>query len=143
MLNLFDFLRNKPCFLAILALLAMSFACGFINSGNELIGTYELKVGKGKIILEVAPNGTFRERVFFESGQAKEIVGHWDWGGEFMSFDKLWIPKSFSPEILNQLDASGRTNFTSPGLHAVTPEKRWGKVILPIFDSESINFTKR
>jgi hypothetical protein len=143
MLKLLRSLRNKSYTLMILAYLATSIACGSIHSRLELIGTYELKLEKQKIILEVFADGSFSETIYFNLGQIEKMAGRWEWGGVFMSFDKLWIPKSFSPEIYVLLDESGKTGFTSPGHYAITPAKRWGKVTLPIFEDEGIEFTKQ
>jgi len=108
-----------------------------------LIGSYQLGVGKETIELEILPNGSFIETIF-ASGHMEKLTGNWKWDAksDFISFDRLSIPTSFTPDYILRGEAmSGKKRAMEPGLWSMTPERRIsGKVLLPVFPDSNIAF---
>jgi hypothetical protein len=60
-----------------------------------------------------------------------------------VSFDGLWIPKSFAPDYIEQADAqssSSQPKYTDPGTWAVSAEHHWGTITLAVFPDADIDF---
>jgi hypothetical protein len=121
--------------------------CMRVQSKEELIGSYELRVGKETIELEIIQNGSFIETIHFASGNIEKVSGNWDWDSKsnFISFDKLWIPTSFTPDyVLRGRALAGIGKLREPGRCSTTPEKHvGGKVVLPVFPDSNIAFTMK
>lgn len=129
---------------ALLVLMFGLVGCYSVQSKTEVIGVYELDANGQKIILEILPSDTFAETIVFAPGRVEKRVGKWNWADGWMSFDDLWVPESFAPDYIRQVDseASGRQpKYTDPGHWVLTAEKRWGTVVLPIFPDSDIKFS--
>jgi len=74
-------------------------ACHSVRSKRDVVGLYELKVGRDLISLEIAPDDRFTETIRWASGKVERRTGPWHWNNGLLSFDELWIPKSFAPRV--------------------------------------------
>lgn len=135
--------RNALYLAALLIFSGASIGCGRIRSRAEVIGVYELNADHGRISLEVGRDDRFGETIVFASGLVERRAGQWHWNAGRLSFDGLWIPKSFAPDYILRADAENNTRqpkYTQQGHWVLTAEKHWGKVILPVFPDADISF---
>lgn len=117
--------------------------CYYVTSKPDVIGLYELKVGHDRINLEIAPDDRFTETIQWASGKVEKRTGTWRWNNGSLSFDELWIPKSFAPDYILQADAESGPNqpkYTEPGHWTLSAENHWGTVTLEIFPDADISF---
>lgn len=130
--------------LAILAVFCAALVgCYSVKSKSEIVGVYELQVGRDRISLMVSPDQSFTETIQWASGKAEKRTGKWYWNRGSVSFDSLWIPKSFAPDYIEQADAessSSQPKYTDPGTWAVSAEHHWGTITLTIFPDADIYF---
>ena len=118
-------------------------ACHSVRSKPDVVGLYELKVGHDRISLEIATDDRFTETIRWASGKVEKRTGTWHWKNGFLSFDELWIPKSFAPDYILQADAESGPNepkYTEPGHWVLPAESHWGTVTLEVF--EDVSFRK-
>jgi len=134
----------RSVLLLILATLLFASGCTMVKSESDVLGEYELKVGKGKIELKILPDRSFSETIFWPTGKAENRSGKWLWAENGISFDQLWIPSEFAPDYILQADASAKENkqpkYTEPGHWFMRAEKHWGTVTLPIFPDADVSF---
>lgn len=133
-------------FLLMIAGVVLSSAlvgCYPVRSEADVIGLYELKVGSDRISLNVSSDRSFTETITWASGKVDQRRGKWYWSRSSVTFDSLWIPKSFAPDDIQAADARSGSNqpkYTDPGNWSVSAEKRWGRVTLEVFPDEDIYF---
>ena len=134
----------RSVLLLVLATLLFASGCTMVRSESDVLGEYELKVGKGKIELKILPDKSFSETIFWSTGKVETRSGRWLWAENGIGFDQLWIPPEFAPDYILQADAEAKTNkqpkYTEPGYSWGRPEKHWGTVIIPIFPDAAVNF---
>lgn len=141
-------LRRARCktlfFAASLMLMSVSLlGCSSVKSKNEVVGLYALNVGHDRINLDVAQDGAFTETILWSSGKTEKRTGKWYWNRGSVSFDNLWIPKSFAPDYIAQADAQATPNqpkYGEPGTWAVSAEHHWGTVRLAVFPDDDAYF---
>ena len=117
--------------------------CYSVKSKPEVVGLYELHVGQDRISLDVSADERFAETIQWASGKIEKRSGKWYWNRGSVSFDGLWIPKSFAPDYIEQADAqsaSDQPKYTDPGTWAVSAEHHWGKITLTVFPDADIYF---
>ena len=125
--------------------------CTIVKSESDVLGEYELRpeTGNGKIVLQVSPDKSFTETIYWPTGKIESRSGKWLWKDDGMSFDQLWIPSAFAPDFILETDAEAKANnqpkYTEPGHWAIQPERHWGTVTLSIFPDADVDFkmTKR
>jgi len=118
-------------------------ACYPVRSKPDVVGMYELKVGNGRISLDVASDQSFTETIRWASGKVEQRTGKWYWNRSSVAFDVLWIPKEFAPDDVIAVDKKVDTNqpkFTDPGNWAMSAERHWGTVMLAVFPDEDVYF---
>jgi hypothetical protein len=134
----------KTCFFIILSALLTLNGCMMVKSEADVLGRYELKVGRGKIDLNISSDKSFSERIIWPTGKVENLSGKWFWAQDGVSFDQLWIPSEFAPEFILQADVSATANnqpkYTDPGHWYIRAEKHWGTVTLPVFPDADIDF---
>jgi len=54
----------RSLLLIVLATLFFANGCTMVRSESDVLGEYELKVGKGKIALKILPDRSFSETIF-------------------------------------------------------------------------------
>ena len=138
-------LRVIRCaFLLILTALLFLSGCSMVRSQSDVLGEYELKAERGKIVLNISPDNSFSETIYWPSGKVESRSGKWLWSQDGISFDQLWIPSEFAPDYILQADASAKANkqpkYTDPGHWYIRPERHWGTVTLSIFPDADGNF---
>jgi hypothetical protein len=121
--------------------------CSAVTSRAEVIGKYQLNVKNGAISLDVSEDGHFSETIVWPSGGRREtLAGSWYLEQNVLNFDRLWIPREFAPDYIQEADdfAKGQPKYTAPLHWMVKPEKQWGRVILTIFpdNDEYFKMTK-
>src|ERR1035437_8104292 len=84
------------CVLSILTYTTVG--CYSVRSKADIIGLYEMSSGKDKIDLNISPDGNYSETISWATGKLDKRAGKWCWNRGSISFDSLWIPKSFAPE---------------------------------------------
>ena len=129
--------------LMLMALLFLS-GCSMVKSESDVLGEYELRAERGKIVLNVSPDKTFSETIYWPSEKVESRSGRWLWSQNGISFDQLWIPSEFAPDYILQADASAKANkqpkYTDPGHWSIRPERHWGTITLSIFPDADVNF---
>ena len=90
--------------------------CTMVKSESDVMGEYELRVGNGKIALQVSPDRSFSETIYWPTGKVERRSGKWLWNKDTINFDQLWIPPAFAPDYILQTDASVETNQSTPSL---------------------------
>jgi hypothetical protein len=139
-----QFQPARSVLLLVLATLLFATGCTLVKSESDVLGEYELKVGKGKIVLKVSPDKSFSETICWPNGKVEDRSGKWLWNNHTINFDQLWTPSEFAPDYILQADASAKENkqpkYTEPGHWAIQPEKHWGTVTWPIFPDADVNF---
>lgn len=130
--------------LLVIATLFFASSCTMVKSESDVLGEYELKVGKGKIELKILPDRSFSETIFWPNGNVENRSGKWFWREGGLGFDQLWIPPEFAPDYILQADAEARANkqpkYTEPGYSWGRPERHWGTVTIPIFPDADVSF---
>jgi hypothetical protein len=130
--------------LLILAASLFMTGCSMVKSESDVLGEYELRTENGKIVLQVSPDKSFSETIYWPNGKVERRSGKWLWNQNGISFDQLWIPSEFAPDYILQADASAKANkqpkYTEPGHWSGRAEKHWGTVTLPIFPDADVNF---
>ena len=115
-----------------------------VKSESDVLGEYELRAERGKIVLNIAPDKSFSETIYWPNKQVESRSGKWLWSQNGISFDQLWIPSEFAPDYILQADASAKANkqpkYTDPGYWSIRPERHWGTVTLSIFPDADLNF---
>lgn len=117
--------------------------CYVVRTKSDIIGTYTLAGGHGKIDLIISSDGNFQETIHWGRDRSDVRTGRWYWNRGAVALDGLWIPKAFAPEDVVKADArseADRPKFTDPGNWAVSAEKHWGTVTLSIFPDEDVEF---
>jgi hypothetical protein len=134
----------RSVLLLVLATLLFASGCTMVKSESDVLGEYELNVGKGRIELKILPDKSFSETIFWPTGKMENRSGKWLWAENGIGFDQLWIPPEFAPDYILQADAEAKANkqpkYTEPGYSWGRPEKHWGTVTLPIFPDADVNF---
>ena len=134
----------RSLLLIVLATLFFANGCTMVRSESDVLGEYELKVGKGKIALKILPDRSFSETIFWPSGKLESHSGKWLWAENGISFDQLWIPSEFATVHILQADAQAEANkqpkYTEPGHWSMRAEKHCGTVTLPIFPDADVSF---
>ena len=134
---------SESIFLILVASLFAT-SCSMVKSESDVLGEYELIVGKGKVSLKVLPDKSFSETIVWPNGKVGVLSGKWSWSNNGIGFDRLWIPPEFAPDYILQADASAKENkqpkYTEPGHWSVRPERHWGTVTLSIFPDADLNF---
>jgi hypothetical protein len=64
-------------------------ACYPVRSKPDVVGMYELKVGNGRISLDVASDQSFTETIRWASGKVEQRTGKWYWNRSSVAFDVL------------------------------------------------------
>lgn len=80
----------RSVLLLVLATLLFASGCTLVKSESDVLGEYELKVGKGKIELKILPDRSFSETIFSPTGRVESRSGKWLWAENGISFDRLW-----------------------------------------------------
>jgi hypothetical protein len=116
--------------------------CTIVKSESDVMGEYELRAGDGKIVLQVSPDKSFSETIYWPTGKVERRSGKWLWNKDTINFDQLWIPPAFAPDYILQTDAlvENQPKYTEPGHWAIQPERHWGTVTLWIFPDADVNF---
>lgn len=125
------------------AISAVLVGCYPVRSRADAIGHYELNAEHDKIALDVSSDGSFTETITWASGKIDKQEGKWNWSSGRIGFDRLWIPKSFAPDYIKQVDSGPDTNqpkYTEPGYWSVSVEKHWGTTTLAVFPDADIGF---
>ena len=133
---------DKPTWVLMVVIGFGLSACWRVQSKAAVAGSYELVSGSKKIILELKSDDTYEESVMFGGIVTDRRTGTWRWGGKFVDFDSLWIPKQFAPDYILDADASagpGEPKYTEPGHWSLGAEKHFGRTVLCVF--EDVNFT--
>ena len=130
--------------LLILAASLFMTGCTMVKSESDVLGEYELRVGKGKIVLKVSPDKSFSEMICWPNGKVESRSGKWLGSQNGIGFDQLWIPREFAPDYILEADASAKENkqpkYTEPGYCWGRPEKHWGTVTWPVFPDADVSF---
>jgi hypothetical protein len=128
----------------ILGALLFVTGCAMVKSESDVLGEYELRVGKGKIVLKVSPDKSFSEMIYWPNGKLESRSGKWLWSQNGIGFDQLWIPPEFAPDYILRADSSAKENkqpkYTEPGYWWGRPEKHWGTVTWPVFPDADVSF---
>lgn len=134
----------KSVLLLVLVTLLFAGGCTMVKSESEVLGEYELKVGKGRIELKMFPDRSFSETILWPTGKVENRSGKWLWAENGISLDPLSIPSEFAPDYILQADAYAKENkqpkYTEPGHWSIRAEKHWGTVTLPIFPDADVSF---
>jgi hypothetical protein len=130
--------------LLIFAVSAFMVGCSMVTSREALVGKYRLNTKSGSITLDLSEDGHFFETIVRPSGAKDTVAGSWSWNQNVLNFDRLWIPREFAPDYIQQADALAKDQpkYTEPGHWGMRPEKHWGTVILSIFPDNDENFRK-
>jgi hypothetical protein len=131
---------------SLVALSSALVACYSVRSKPDVVGFYQLKGEHDLISLEIGPDERFTETIRWASGKVEKRTGAWRWNNGFLSFDELWIPRSFAPDYILQADAeSGPTmpKYTEPGHWVLSAESHWGTVTLQVFEDVSFRMVER
>lgn len=116
-------------------------------SKESLIGHYRLAGKAGTIDLELAADGAFVQTVRFEDGTRSVRRGRWvppSSANSTVGLDGLWIPREFCPGYLNEADTrkDGHPKCSDPGYWVGKPYRALGKIVLPMFPDENMNFER-
>jgi hypothetical protein len=108
----------------LLIIAANENGCVPVVSKSSVVGVYEMRGDQQKIELTLSADGTFAEVVSLPSGKETRR-GKWKWSDNILTFDDLWIPRSFVPTTM-------QVGFES-GSWSVSPTYRWVRVVIDLF----------
>jgi len=130
----------------ILALGLVSLSgCRPIRSESELYGHYELTSRDAKILLDVAADHTYSEKIMFSGGFQQTQTGNWRWMGGQVFLAAFLEPEKLRSEVYEDLPLKQRPK-TVGGSYQIDDclPASWiyGKTVLEIDPDSSENFVK-
>lgn len=69
----------RCAFLLILTALLFLSGCSMVKSESDVPGDYELRAESGKIGLNILPDKSFSETIYWPSGKVESRSGKWVW----------------------------------------------------------------
>ena len=128
--------------IVLVAFALVEIGCYPIGSESRIVGVYELNAGEARIVLAIRRDHTFVETITDAGVDNGQRSGTWRWTGA-LDMDSLWIPPVFAPSYILQTDTRsepGKFKYTRPGHWSLGPEWHFGRVVLPIFPADDIEF---
>jgi hypothetical protein len=121
-------------------------SCYYVQSQEGVVGEYALDRDGNRIVLDVIAGGTFMETITLKSGEVVKQTGTWTFAkpNSNLSFDSLWIPREFAPDYIVRVDdnSTGQPKYTHSGHWILTPQWRWGRVVMDVFPDDDVAFKK-